>query len=200
MEVQQTMGAIGSRVILGGDFNAKSPLWGSPREDAKGKILAEWIASRRLIVANEGDAPTFQRGESASILDLTLATENMVRAVTGWLVRAEETLSLHNYVEFNLALRQGVRKEDQNFREVLQKGKIIELLRRELEGHGTETDLSFFVSRIKELQDRATCRVREREGGRNMYWWSEEIQDQRNKSLRARRAYTRFRRHGQRWE
>lgn len=41
MEVQQTMSAMGLRVILGGDFNAKSPLWGSPREDIRRKILAE---------------------------------------------------------------------------------------------------------------------------------------------------------------
>lgn len=145
---------------------------------------------------------TFQRGESVSILDLTLATESMVCAVTGWTVRDEETLSLHNYIEFNLTLNRRVFKEDQKFREVLQKGKLIDLMRRELEGNGTdmEMDLRFLVSSIKEVQDRTTCRVREREGGSNIYWWLEEIQKQTKGSLRARRAYTRFRRHGLRWE
>lgn len=36
------------------DFNAKSPLWGSPAADARGKLLAEWCATLDLVVMNDG--------------------------------------------------------------------------------------------------------------------------------------------------
>lgn len=74
-DIQDTMAGKGECIILGGDFNAKSPLWGSPLEDRRGTLLADWIASTNLMVINEGNMPTFQRDASQSILDLTLATE-----------------------------------------------------------------------------------------------------------------------------
>lgn len=41
-------------VVIGGDFNSKSPMWGDPREDERGRILTEWVSSLSLCVLNEG--------------------------------------------------------------------------------------------------------------------------------------------------
>ena len=46
-------------VIIAGDLNSKSPLWGSPAEDSRARLVADWLAQNRLIVANQGREPTF---------------------------------------------------------------------------------------------------------------------------------------------
>lgn len=40
-------------ILIAGDFNAKAYAWGSKIEDAKGKILLEWIAKHQLIIRIE---------------------------------------------------------------------------------------------------------------------------------------------------
>ncbi|KAK9737757.1 Endonuclease-reverse transcriptase [Popillia japonica] len=41
-------------VVIAGDINAKSQLWGSPTIDKKGEHWSEWIAALNLIVQNTG--------------------------------------------------------------------------------------------------------------------------------------------------
>lgn len=43
------------KIILGGDFNAKSPLWGANSLDGRGVLLSEWAAERDLRIVNEGN-------------------------------------------------------------------------------------------------------------------------------------------------
>lgn len=52
-------------IIIGGDFNAKSPLWSSRACDRRGYIVAEWIASEGLYLMNNGDTPTFRNSRDS---------------------------------------------------------------------------------------------------------------------------------------
>lgn len=61
-----------SEVVITGDFNAKSPLWGDELHDWRRQLMEEMVASVDLAVANLRDKSTFIR-ENA-ILDLTLCT------------------------------------------------------------------------------------------------------------------------------
>lgn len=47
----------GVPVIVAGDFNVKSRMWGSPKEDARGALLAGMVAALDLAVCNEGNVP-----------------------------------------------------------------------------------------------------------------------------------------------
>lgn len=49
---------INGEVIIGGDFNAKSTMWGGARTDRRGALLANWAAELDLRLCNTGDAPT----------------------------------------------------------------------------------------------------------------------------------------------
>ncbi|XP_008180149.1 uncharacterized protein LOC103308492 [Acyrthosiphon pisum] len=98
-------------VVVSGDFNSKSPEWGSPREDRRGRALADLIAALGLVVRNEGGQPTFVRGASESHLDLTLATQAAIGSITDWAVMEEETLSLHRYIWFNITTTRGQQRE-----------------------------------------------------------------------------------------
>jgi len=90
-------------VIVAGDLNSKSPEWGSPIEDRRGRALADLVASTGLSVCNQGNRPTFLRGASESHLDLTLVTQASASKITGWMVLEEESLSLRRYIKFNVA-------------------------------------------------------------------------------------------------
>ncbi|KAJ0173852.1 hypothetical protein K1T71_011001 [Dendrolimus kikuchii] len=62
-------------MVVGGDVNSKSPWWGSPTEDRRGKRLAGLLNELDLQVLNEGSTPTFDtvRGDKTltSFVDIT---------------------------------------------------------------------------------------------------------------------------------
>lgn len=76
-KIERDLKSTNKQVIIAGDFNAKSPEWGSNKVDRRGEILSEWLAANKLVVQNKGNAPTFIRNEQQSIIDVTLSTENV---------------------------------------------------------------------------------------------------------------------------
>lgn len=46
-------------IIIVGDYNAKSPAWGSTTEDNRGEVLGTFAAAWGLWPENVGSAPTF---------------------------------------------------------------------------------------------------------------------------------------------
>lgn len=88
-------------LLITGDFNAKSPEWGSPVEDQRGRLLAEFIAPMDMTVANTGVEPSFVRGASRSWIDVTMARRIHVK---DWMVRDKESLSLHRYIVFDVLM------------------------------------------------------------------------------------------------
>lgn len=95
-----------SRVIVGGDFNAKSPAWGSPiLNDIRGWLLKDWLNGSEIIVLNTDSKPTFMKGAQRSHIDLTLGTESIAPEVSGWRVLDEENLSGHPCIICNVGNR-----------------------------------------------------------------------------------------------
>ncbi|XP_074037206.1 uncharacterized protein [Leptinotarsa decemlineata] len=63
------------QIVVGGDFNSKSYLWGSNVEDKRGQALSEWMAEDDLKVHNTGEEPTFVRGRAESHIDVTFSAK-----------------------------------------------------------------------------------------------------------------------------
>ena len=87
-------------VIVAGDLNAKSTGWGSLRDDRRGTLEAEWATQEGLMIANEGDKPTFVRGAQMSHIDLTFCKENAATFIEEWRVLDEETLGCHQLIRY----------------------------------------------------------------------------------------------------
>lgn len=68
-------------IMVAGDFNAKSPVWGSPRQNRRGEVLIEWAAVLGLCVLNMGSRSTCVRPQGESIVDLTWVTPSAARLV-----------------------------------------------------------------------------------------------------------------------
>ena len=90
-------------LIVMGDFNAKSTLWGSPRTNPREEAVEEWAAELDLQLLNDGRENTCVRWQGESKIDLTWASPSAARKVRQWQVETEtETLSDHRYILISL--------------------------------------------------------------------------------------------------
>ncbi|CAI6356785.1 unnamed protein product [Macrosiphum euphorbiae] len=185
-------------VVVSGDFNSRSPEWGSPREDRRGRALADLIAALGLAVRNEGGQPTFVRGASESHLDLTLATQAAIGNITDWAVMEEETLSLHRYIWFNIATTRGQQREQakkgwayskfdhQKLKDKMHSGAPIPHI-------DAPSMCKQAVKWLTEACDACMPRVSGKSKRRPAFWWNDDIAEQRKACVKARRSYTRKR-------
>ncbi|CAK1549485.1 unnamed protein product [Leptosia nina] len=80
-------------ILIGGDFNAWHPLWGSgphARYNNRGHEVVDLINATDLFLCNTGNEPTFQtvtHGRArSSIIDLTLASSSTLTNILEWKV------------------------------------------------------------------------------------------------------------------
>lgn len=92
-------------VVLGADWNAKSPAIGSSTRNAKGNLLEDWMTANNMIVCNQGETPTCSRGQG-SVIDFTARSEDSLLFIQGWRVDVEtENFSDHYTIQFNINLK-----------------------------------------------------------------------------------------------
>lgn len=95
-----------SPIILGGDFNAWSRMWGSRSTNQRGAILEDWVSSLGLHLLNQGTQDTCVRPQGSSIVDLTWVTPSAARMLIEWRVLLDvEHLSDHRHIAMNFGRR-----------------------------------------------------------------------------------------------
>lgn len=99
--LQESIRSLPGKVLVAGDFNAKAYVWNAAVEDRRGAALADLIAGMNLVVANRGNSPTFQRGASTSVIDITFASANL--SVQKWHVSKKEGGSDHIPIIFSIS-------------------------------------------------------------------------------------------------
>lgn len=187
-EIEKDARGRGPKIIIGGDFNAKSKAWGSIKEDTRGLLLREWIESLDLLVLSEGRKPTFSRGEAESIIDITLGTREAAKGITDWEVPQEENLSDHNniYMNYSGKNRQERSKRDEKASKETRKGwifragdgdKFTEVLMNELEKDWDKT-ADGLDKVLEETCEMALKRTGSQEQA-SVYWWCNEVQEKR---------------------
>lgn len=185
-------------VIITGDFNSKSVIWGSRETDRRGESIMDWLAADSLVMHNDGVDPTFIRGESESYLDLTLSTERISKYIQNWRVlKDQETLSDHEWIQFDLSLLIG--RDPEEPRNATKGWKL------------TPQGMSQFPDKIRlrlgqteESLTAESCEemitdvcnecftVKKRGNGRkSVYWWTAQIAELRRECIKARRRVVR---------
>lgn len=101
-DMSPTLRSKGTKAIIAGDFNSKSPLWTNHKSNRRGAVIEEWIAENNLVLLNEGYKPTFVSENYSSVLDLTFVSSDLNVHVSNWNVIEEESLSDHNYIVFEV--------------------------------------------------------------------------------------------------
>ncbi|KAJ3661618.1 hypothetical protein Zmor_006006 [Zophobas morio] len=185
-------------MVVAGDFNAKSPLWGYPiMNDLRGSLLEDWMAERCMVCHNCGNAPTFLRGAPKSHIDLTLSTEGVARRMKEWRVLEQENLSDHQDIVWVLGTTgEPERGEDR----MTERGwsvaeekmeRLAEVMKEKVKTMDKCKDLVCETKRVLE----ETCdRVSKKKGcmgkRKGVYWWTEEIADKRKGCLRKISTFT----------
>jgi hypothetical protein len=188
----------GGPVIVAGDFNAKAFMWGSAVEDAKGRMLADWAAATNLVAMNRGE-PTFERGGSTSVLDVTFCSPDVARRVHGWhVMEAGSTTSDHMPIEFEIAERHIATEAGcpahgwrwaENKKDELAEQMVMEL------GELSSPSAFEIQHRVEEMCDRILPkRGYLRNTMRAVFWWTGEVAFRRRDNLSKRRRLARARR------
>lgn len=95
-----------NELLIAGDFNARSPVWGDQTEDCRGEKLLEFCSANNLFISNnENSIPTFQATQGHSWVDLTIVQFKEDSKLNDWKVRKDETLSDHQEIEYGYAER-----------------------------------------------------------------------------------------------
>ncbi|KAJ3639073.1 hypothetical protein Zmor_004372 [Zophobas morio] len=186
-------------VVVAGDFNAKSPLWGSPIiNDVRGSLLEDWMAERCMVCHNCGNAPTFLRGAQKSHIDLTLSTEGVARRMKEWRVLEHENLSDHQDIVWVLGktgecMRGEDRTKDMGWSVAEDKmERLAEVMKERVKTMDERKDLVYETKRVLEETCDRVLKKKGRMGKRKgVYWWTDEIAEKRRECLRKRRKWMR---------
>ncbi|XP_011859623.1 PREDICTED: uncharacterized protein LOC105557088 [Vollenhovia emeryi] len=202
---REIRGVLPGPVLVAGDFNAKSPAnWGSRRPDIRGVEVVTWAARLGLELENRGQVSTCVRPQGESIVDLTWSSPAAAGWVEAWRVVEEaETLSDHLLIEMAVTRPNASREEDvqQRVRWAINKIDPDKLMASLAAATWTQTsrrwdvedEAKWFKDTLTRACDFAMPRVKfiPRKAA---FWWSEEINRLRRKSVQDRRAVQRARR------
>ncbi|XP_046621171.1 uncharacterized protein LOC124305634 [Neodiprion virginianus] len=205
--VVRSAGDGGRGVLVGGDFNARSPTWDPTGSNRRGELLERWAASCGISLHNDGCTATCVRAQGYSVVDLTWSTPNLTPMVQQWRVLTEtETLSDHLYIVYEVRVPRRVRSVagGGHARWNWRKFKT-ECFRESLEtclawgptgeDQTTSAGLAAWVERaMTQACDAAAPRARPKSCRRTTHWWNEDLTEQRRRCVAARRRLTRNRR------
>ena len=104
------------QIIIGTDSNAHSQLWMSEKSNSRGEIFEDLIASNNLSVCNIGSKFTYECATGKSIIDVTLASNNLTDRITEWKVHDEDYFSDHKLISFKFDLNIATTAKFRNFK------------------------------------------------------------------------------------
>lgn len=197
------------RTVVAGDFNAKSVMWeesGGRDKYERDRVEAteNFIAFADLHIGNIGNKPTCIRDNGTSIVDISLATQDI--GFQRWKVLDEHTGSDHQYIEYDIlhgpatSAEPGVQKArtcgwkitDEAILELERALKTnFELLGQEGETSAEESARKYVDMVTKTCNDVLRPRI-EGAGRRSVYWWNEDIAEKRRACVNARRELKKF--------
>lgn len=201
--------------ILAGDLNAWSRVWGSKKDDARGRVIQQSLAESELVCCNRGKENTFDTGTRGSTVDVTFASEAAAEKLQNWEVDATaETLSDHRRIRYRLnypGTRTSATSRKQssgrqggqvgwNTRK-LDKEKLTEQLVRAELVDTEASDLARLIAVIAEVIAKACdCAAPRRKSHTKwpQHWWNEEVANARKSCVTARRKLQRARRKSER--
>lgn len=181
------------KVLVAGDFNAKSKSWGGNQENTRGTLIKELMAAHNLVIINQGDTPTFQRGSQKSYIDLTLTSANAADQIQEWTVHDEmEVLSDHNIITYNLYKKDQTATEPKYRRGWKVTNERMPVFKEKISEYwGTVGNITEIISEACDLAfpiDKGGTPHR-----KPIHWWNRDIADARARCIRARRQLTRAR-------
>lgn len=185
-------------VIVGGDLNAKSKIFGAKKNDKRGEALEEFLVINEFIPINKGNVPTFANKNGTSVIDVTMAKGKIANRIKNWHVKVDtESMSPHRYIYYEIqkTKSENINNGKKRWRINDKKIKKTEDTLKEMENNIIKscTKPEELDNVLKEICNKALGPKRGvSKGSKCMYWWTEEIRLQRDKCIAQRRVLTRI--------
>lgn len=200
-----------SRVLICGDFNARSIAWDPSVTNVRGEVLEEWAAAIDARLLNVGREPTCIRPQGVSTVDLSWCSADMVTRIEGWeIVKDVVTLSDHVFIEMVIVRGRNTepqhkKKKIWNFKK-MDVGKFAESIewscstknQEEWELNPLEDKRKWIKETVQRACDISTPVIRDRGTRKRAYWWTDAVNEKRKECIRAQRNWSRSKRRGDR--
>lgn len=194
----------GKRIIICGDFNAKSVTWGSPKTNKRGEFVEVWAAESDMRLINTGLEPTCVRAQGESYIDLTWASPDLMERIKNWQVLQHETLSDHAYIHMEIDDPKKTEKQTARIRLGWNWRKVnLDLFRASLiwkcatlgeEENSASVLTEMMREALKDACDIAAPRRKPQSARKECHWWSDRIVELRGVATHRRRRWKRKRR------
>lgn len=195
-ELETIIKQANSIIIICSDLNAKSVICGSTNTNKKGDRLEELILSNKLLCVNDG-SNTFCNKNGSSLIDITLVSERHLSYISEWNVLDQmDSGSKHAYIVFQVKRPTTEQQRTPN----TQRGWIITKtgIRKMINGLNHMKLPTEQITAHLLVKSIATCcdmylkpKNHSKTKHKPVYWWTQEIAEQRKECHKERRTFTR---------
>ena len=125
MKIEAIIHAKGAGILIAMDRNSRSTSWHDTLTNTRGRILEEFLMSQQLHIMNEeSDYTTFRSCRGTSSIDLTVISNQLLRAVVECEISDQESCSDHSIIRYSIGQGKRNRTEFdfQDMRYIVRKG------------------------------------------------------------------------------
>ena len=165
------------------DSNCHSTLFGSRDQNERGNILEEFMVEHNLVPGNVGNENTFVRGNTGTLIDLTLGTPRAMAQIRNWRVHRENIMdSDHRLIEMEITYGEPIYEYVRDLSKINWKS-FSDKLDFKLRGETLPEDFKLIEleSVAENLQNSITsilnsmAPVRQRVTKERFKWWTDEL-------------------------
>ncbi|XP_044597157.1 uncharacterized protein LOC123273744 [Cotesia glomerata] len=186
-------------VAIAGDFNAWAVDWGSKNTNARGKELLEAFSTLDVVLLNNGDTPTYTKGDTSSIVDLTFVSGSLTRGHINWKVMDTYTASDHNAILWEILNAQSPRRPKKQLNTIGWKVKtldpralLVALNNDQIIAGCAEEKTKDLMKRVTQACDASMSRRRGINTRPSVHWWNDHISALRKECHQKRRISQHF--------
>ncbi len=192
-------------IIIGCDANAHHTVWGCQDINIRGRTLLEYLMTTDLEIINQGHSPTYVGMGHQSIIDLTLASQQIAGEVLEWHVSREDSMSDHRHIYYHLQIdaiapvyRRNPRSTDWGAYKRNLENRIGDWVTHAQDSNDLEQGVNNLQTAIITSYEES-CPLRRVKMGRRVPWWNQRLSELRKECRKnLRRAL--YSRADQDWE
>ena len=187
----------GTHVIVAVDTNAHSTLWGCDISNHRGKMWEFFLPNRNFTVLNRGSTPTFVTRRAESIIDVTLATNDLAGKIKKWKVCDDAEISDHRLLSFEINLnlaspkiwcRKKIQIDDDSFRAISDNWEapdVWDIDTLESEVHRLYIDIKHRLDAINPMIKRRRLEPN------SINWWNSDLEKLKQEQRRIEKQWQR---------
>ncbi|XP_076302014.1 uncharacterized protein LOC143220195 [Lasioglossum baleicum] len=189
-----------NRCIIAGDFNAKSPAWGSSTLDEHGGIIMELCNSCDVIPTLSEGTFTFERNGHKTLIDFMLCGKSVSENISNSRILEEYTASDHRYLMHEFLLNE---QNKNNIQKNKKKPNIKAFTRLYTQltkiadpfTISTTEDIDAYILLLEEIFEDTSYYPKTMKR-KEIWWWNKDIAALRKEAIASRRALQRVRSRG----